>query len=463
MHLSEETSAIQPSYLEDASGFRGHADRLFIPENEAGVAEVLRRASRDEIPLTISGAGTGLTGGRVPQGGWLLSLEKFGRVEIHQGTAFAGAAVLLRDLQAAATATGQFYAPDPTEMSASIGGSISTNASGSRSFRYGATRRYVLSLRVARATGEILTVRRGEPVDFPIPEISIPRSTKHAAGYVLRPGMDWVDLFIGSEGTLGVVLGAEVKLLRTPAALLAGVIFFAADEAAQEAAAEWRTAASPRMIEYFDEPSLRLLRAKFPEIPRHASAALLIEQELESEDDGESARWLERIERAQALVEKSWFATSAADRERFRVFRHSLPELVNDALRRRGSLKMASDCAVPFEHHREMLGYYRRRLDAKFGGRYVIFGHIGDAHLHVNILPSREESAEASEILLDFARKAVELGGSVSAEHGLGKRKAHLLAIQYSPEEIEAMKAVKRRLDPAWILGRGNLFEESVS
>lgn len=121
---------------------------------------------------------------------------------------------------------------------------------------------------------------------------------------------------------------------------------------------------------------------------------------------------------------------------------------------------MASDCAVPFERHREMLAYYRGRLDEKFAGRYVTFGHIGDAHLHVNILPSREESAEASEILLDFARKAVELGGSVSAEHGLGKRKAHLLPIQYSSQEIEAMKAVKRRLDPAWILGRGNLFAE---
>ncbi|MGH9681351.1 MAG: FAD-binding oxidoreductase, partial [Candidatus Acidiferrales bacterium] len=209
---------------------------------------------------------------------------------------------------------------------------------------------------------------------------------------------------------------------------------------------------------YFDRASLELLRTRFPEIPANAAAALLIEQELESEDDAETARWLDRIECAKALVDDSWFGTSAADRERFRVFRHTLPELVNDLLRRNGCLKMASDCAVPVEHNREMLEYYRQRLDGLFRGRYVIFGHIGDAHLHVNILPRPEESAQAAEILLDFARKAVELGGTVSAEHGLGKRKAHLLAIQYSPEEIEAMKAVKRRLDPAWILGRGNLF-----
>src|SRR5882672_2027713 len=101
-----ETSAINPAYLEDASGFRGHAERLFIPEDENGVAEVLQRATRERIPVTISGAGTGVSGGRVPLGGWLLSLEKFSRLEINQGAAFAGAGVLLRDLQVAAAATG---------------------------------------------------------------------------------------------------------------------------------------------------------------------------------------------------------------------------------------------------------------------------------------------------------------------------------------------------------------------
>jgi FAD/FMN-containing dehydrogenase len=463
VHPVYETSAINPAYLEDASGFRGHAERLFLPENEQDVAEVLRRATRDAIPVTLSGAGTGVTGGRVPQGGWLLSLEKFSRLEIKQGTAFAGAGILLRDLQAAAAATRQFYAPDPTEMTACVGGTIGTNASGSRSFKYGATRRHVLGLRVVLASGEILHVRRGQAAGFAVPSISIPRSTKHAAGYILAAGMDWVDLFVGSEGTLGVVTEAELRLLSAPEAVLGGVIFFANDADALDAVDDWRANATPRMIEYFDRPSLDLLRGRFPEIPSKAAAALLVEQELESEDDPETSRWLARIERTKALVDGSWFGTSNADRERFRLFRHALPELVNETLRLRGCLKMGSDCAVPVERNREMLDFYCARLDEKFRGRYVIFGHIGDAHLHVNILPAKEESAEAAEVLLDFARKAVEFGGSVSAEHGLGKRKAHLLAIQYSPEEIEAMKAVKRRLDPSWILGRGTLFPEQAS
>src|SRR5205085_1270439 len=107
----------------------------------------------------------------------------------------------------------------------------------------------------------------------------------------------------------------------------------------------------------------------------------------------------------------------------------------------------------------EMLSIYRERLDAEFPGQYVIFGHIGDAHVHVNILPSNQQEWErARRLMLDFAREAVRLGGTVGAEHGLGKRKANLLAIQYTPEQIEAMKAVKRRLDPHWLLGQGTLF-----
>jgi FAD/FMN-containing dehydrogenase len=456
----QETAETDPAYFEDASGMRGRAERVFIPEDEDEIADILRRASLDRIPVTIAGAGTGLSGGRVPQGGWVISLDRFCRLEIEAGKARVGAGVLLRDLQARSAAEGQFYGPDPTETSACIGGTIATNASGSRSFKYGPTRRHVLSLRVVLQSGEFKQVTRGQSVDFEVPAISIPRSTKHAAGYSLRPGMDWIDLFAGSEGTLGVVTGAELRLLPAPKALLGGVIFFDDDGELLNAVDEWRSKATPRMIEYFDRMSLNLLRKRFPEIPANAAAALLIEQELQGDEDPETACWLERIVRANALAEHSWFGTSRADRERFRTFRHSVPELVNDALRRGGCLKMASDCAVPVERNREMLGFYRELLDERFPGRYVIFGHIGDAHLHVNILPERHESTLAAETLLEFARKAVALGGTVSAEHGLGKRKAHLLPVQYSPKEIEAMRAVKRRLDPMWILGRGTLFAE---
>jgi FAD/FMN-containing dehydrogenase len=425
-----------------------------IPSDETGVVAAIREADAVGIPVTLAGAGTGLTGARVPQGGWVLSLEKLTRLEIHPGYAIAGAGVILRDLHAAAQASGQFYPPDPTETSASIGGTIATNASGSRSFQYGATRRWIEGLRVVLADGRVMDVQRGDALDFDPGTIPLPNVTKNTAGYLLRPGMDWIDLFAGSEGTLGVVTEARLRLLPAPEALLAGVIFFASDDPALDAVDDWRAGTSSRMLEYVDGPSLALLRGRFPEIPNSARAAILFEQEPE-DHDGEA--WLARIEAARGLDE-SWLAESAADRERFRQFRHALPELVNDTCRRNGTLKMGTDHAVPVARNRQMLAWYRQRLEQAFPGRYVIFGHIGDAHLHVNILPSPDEAERATALLAEFARQAVALGGTVSAEHGLGKRKAHLLALQYAPEHLEAMQAVKRRLDPRNIFGRGTLL-----
>jgi FAD/FMN-containing dehydrogenase len=389
-------------------------------------------------------------------GGWVVSLEKFTRLEVHQGYAIAGAGVILKDLHAAALSSGQFYPPDPTETSASIGGTIATNASGSRSFRYGATRRWVESLRVALADGSVREFARGDAIDFDPGVIPLPNVTKNTAGYLLRPGMDWIDLFTGSEGTLGIVTEARLKLLPAPKAILGGVIFFPDDDSAIDAVEHWRASAKARMLEYFDDATLGLLRTRFAEIPSNAHAGVLIEQELAGDGDPEIDAWAERVEAAGALGDDSWFALSAADRERFRRFRHAMPEVVNETMRRIGTLKMGSDFAVPLAKNREMLAYYKRRLEADFPGRYVIYGHIGDAHVHVNIF-----SAEAGPLLAEFAKHAVELGGTVSAEHGLGKRKAPYLKLQYSEEDLEKMRAVKRRLDPNDILGRGTLWADS--
>jgi FAD/FMN-containing dehydrogenase len=452
-------SPVAPNYLEDASGLKGgHAERLIVPANEAGVIAALREAAPAGVSVTIAGAGTGVTGGRVPFGGWVLSLEKLTRLEVSTGRAIAGAGVLLRDVHAAAQRTGQLYPPDPTETGASIGGNIACNASGSRSFRYGATGRWVERLRVVLADGRVLDVGRGDSIDFDPGSVPRPCVTKNTAGYVLRPGMDWLDLFIGSEGTLGVITEATLRLIPAPKAVLAGVVFFPSDDSAVDAVETWRASAAPRMLEYFDEPSLALLRKRHPEIPPAARAAVLFDQELGSEDDPEIDAWVERIESAGALTEASWFATTQADRERFRRFRHTLPELVNDTVRQSGAMKMNTDFAVPLEANREMLASYRRVLDAEFPGRYVIFGHIGDAHVHVNLFSDPADPARATAVLKDLARRAVELGGTVSAEHGVGKRKAHLLELQYTPEQLEAMRAVKRRLDPAGLLGRGTML-----
>lgn len=435
--------------VEDASGFHGEAELTFTPSTEAEVLVILREAAASKTPVTVNGALTGVTGGGVPHRGWVISLKRLTRCTIHQSRAICGPGVSLRSLNSAASATGQFYAPDPTEWTASVGGSIATNASGSRSFHYGDTRRYIERLRFALVDGSVRDVRRGDAIPFSVPAIPLPATTKSTAGYRLAPGMDWIDLICGSEGTLGIVIEAEVRLLPATAELLSGVVFFRDEDSALDAVDAWRTLPALRMIEYFDAASLDLLRPAFAGIPGAARAALLIEDEPNVDE------WLGRLAAAGALADESWFGETALERERFRRFRHALPERVNDQVRRNGFLKLGTDYAVPPARNREMMAAYRALLPEGS----VVFGHIGDAHVHANILPrTAEENERGAAINLELAREAVRLGGTVSAEHGLGKRKRHLLELQFSAAEIDAMKAVKRRVDPHWLLGRETLF-----
>ncbi len=446
--------SVSSDYLADASGFKGFADQVFVPSSEAEVVVVLQTVCQERTPVTVAGAGSGLTGARVPQGGAVLSVERLRKLEIREGYARVGPGTTLREIRDAAAPTGQFFAPDPTEIAASIGGAIATNASGSRSFRYGSTRRHIRALRVALMDGGVREYVRGDRVDFPISSIPQPNTRKNTAGYQLEPDMDWIDLFCGSEGTLGVILEAEITLLPIPGDLLAGVIFFPSDEHALAAVDAWRPFRELRMLEYIDRNALRLLTSRYPEIPSEASAALLIEA-----DYADLEAWECRLLSAGALVEASWFATEPRERERFRAFRHALPELVIETVVRRGFLKMGTDYAVPVDRNREMLTFYRQRLDEALPDRYVIYGHIGDGHVHVNMLPGSQAEAETSgELLHEFASRAVLLGGTISAEHGIGKRKAKLLPLQYTPGQIQAMKDVKSRLDPHWLLGRGTIF-----
>jgi FAD/FMN-containing dehydrogenase len=302
--------------------------------------------------------------------------------------------------------------------------------------------------------GSVQEYARGDKVDFPVPAIPAPKTTKNTAGYQLEQDMDWIDLFCGSEGTLGVILEAEITLLPVPRELFAGVVFLLSDEHALAAVDAWRPLGELRMLEYVDRNSLQLISGRYPEIPAGAAAALLIEAE-----NVDLEAWESRLISAGALLDASWFATGPRDLERFRGFRHALPELVIETVVRRGFLKMGTDYAVPVERNREMLAFYRQCLEEALPGRYVIYGHIGDGHVHVNMLPGTPaEAATSSELLNKFARHAVLLGGTISAEHGLGKRKAKLLPLQYTAEHIQAMKDVKMRLDPHWLLGRQTIF-----
>jgi D-lactate dehydrogenase (cytochrome) len=491
------------SYLSDASNLAGgHAARVVFPESAEEAARVLAEASRERVPVTVSGAGTGVVGGRVPFGGVVLATDRLSRIvgvvkEGAGGRGVAEAGVTLADFRRAVESEGLLYPPDPTEWSCSLGGTVATNASGARTFKYGPTRRFVRRLKVALATGDVLDLSRGQiradsegrlrvpvgggrVIEARLPAYRMPATRKHAAGYFVEPRVDAIDLFVGSEGTLGVVCEVEVALLPKPEGFLAGVVFFDDEARLLRFVREARTRSlatraaerlphapraargiDARALEYFDREALDFLRGEYTSIPGGAAGAVFFEQETTAAtEEALTQAWLALLEGCGALVDESWFANDARDQARLREFRHRLPVLVNEWLARRGRRKVSTDMAVPDESFPAMLAFYRETLRAA-GLSYVIFGHVGDSHVHVNILPRDEaEAARARETYLTFVRRAVALGGTVSAEHGVGKLKREYLRELYGEAALREMAALKRAFDPACVLGRGNVFPE---
>ncbi|MBV9216522.1 MAG: FAD-binding oxidoreductase, partial [Acidobacteria bacterium] len=201
---------------------------------------------------------------------------------------------------------------------------------------------------------------------------------------------------------------------------------------------------------------------KFPETPEGMACAIFFEQETTSANEDEVfSAWNGLLEKYNAAVDRSWFATNEQDREKMRKFRHALPVAVNEFIARHKQRKVGTDMAVPDEAFPGFLKFYKDTLDAS-GLDYVIFGHIGDCHLHANMLPKNDAEAEkARHIYGRCIAQAIMLGGVVSAEHGIGKLKRKYLAAMMGERYLNEMAAVKKSLDPKGILGRGNMFDES--
>jgi len=516
------------SFLADASHLRdGHAERVVFPESTKEVAEVLRAATRDQTPVTISGAGTGTVGGRIPFAGIVLATDKLKQIKslVHEGLggrAVAEAGVRLSDLQHFVESQNLFYPPDPTERSCFLGGTVATNASGARTFKYGPTRNYVRRLKIVLATGDMIDLWRnelhadgrggikiplpsGRSLEARLPSYCMPQTRKHASGYYVAPEMDLIDLFIGSEGTLAVVTEIELALLPKPEGLLSGIVFFTADEhvlsfvsearaaslATRQAGGEVRRlgpliekaleisdrrvgqasssndsanwAIGARALEYFDSESLKFLRQKYETIPVNAVGAIFFEQETTpATEDSLMTEWLSLLERHHALIDNSWFATNEQDQAKLREFRHALPVLMNEWFARHNQRKVSTDMSVPDAAFPGMLRFYQETLRTS-DLRYTIFGHIGDNHVHVNILPRNDDEAtKARDIYLQFLKRAAAVGGTLSAEHGVGKLKRDYLPLFYSEEHLREMATLKRAFDPAGILGRGNMFSEDL-
>jgi len=447
--------SIEP-YLRDASNYSGgKAEEVLIPENVDELVSVLKSDLR---PVTIAGAGTGLTASRIPSEGIIISLERFNELgKATNGKIWLGPAVTLVSLQEYLNKTNYFYPPNPTEINASIGGTLATNASGSRSYKFGATRNFVNAVDCILADGRRVLVKRGHKITEPLvledgseiefPEIKyISPNCKNTAGYYIQPGMDWLDLFIGSDGTLGIFVYICLKLLPRPDDFISGILFFEKENFCWELIPKIKSTnyLSPCSLEYFDRFSLELLREKYPNIPVQAEAALFFEEDIADQKNYDFIleTWIEYLTDKNILLDESWFAQDQKDIQAFHKFRHQIPMLVNEMNSRLGREKMGTDMAVPDKYFEEMMSFYEDTLFGK-GLPYVIFGHLGDNHLHINLLPDSSQQKLAQSLYDELVKKIISWKGTVSAEHGIGKKKKKYFYEMVGEKSIENLKKIK--------------------
>jgi len=476
--LVKKDPAFIQSYLEDSSNLEGgYAERVVIPETINEVSSFLKEANTGKTPVTVSGAGTGQAAGRIPFGGTLLSTEKFNSIKkienVKNGPyAVSEAGVLIQDLKAECDKKGLFYTYDPTEQTAFVGGTVATNASGARSFRYGPTRKHVRALTLVLADGTVFYLKRGDfrakgrRLEFEagknnykinLPTYKMPR-TKNSAGYYAEDNMDLVDLFVGQEGTLSVIAEVEFALLEKPRDLLTCFVFFREEEKICDFINEARDA-GPNFLEYFDARSLELLKQKSAHVKKDALCAVFFEYEIRQGEDKALEKWEKILTKYGVSLDETWVAVNEKTRRAFMEKRHFMGEQMDEMAKRSGFPKVHTDLAVPQDKLCDMLRFYKSSLE-KSALRYFVFGHIGDAHLHVNMLPfSEKEYDKARKLELEFVKKSIALGGTVSAEHGIGKTKKEFLKLLYGEKGIREMITVKKALDPNLILGRGNIFD----
>jgi D-lactate dehydrogenase (cytochrome) len=505
-------------YLEDSAHYPGgHARSVVLAADEGDVANVLRSSER----VLCAGAQSSLTGGATPQGGVVLSLARMTRILSWSDSAVCvEAGITLAELETELRKRDLYYPPVPTYDGATVGGTVACNAAGAATFKYGSTRDWVQAITVVLADGDVLELRRGQTradrdgvfdipltsgrrARFSIPTYRMPQVPKRSLGYHTESRMDLVDLFIGSEGTLGVVTEVELRLVRGRPAWFCGLIPMADDPRAlalvgdlRRASVETRSRRDPlgidiAAVEYLDRRCLELLREDGVaaelgfDWPDSTGAALIFQAELppgatrdetfeqlghldDSSHDGRLlrlCRLLVEHEAFEATVPALPGDVTRRD-ELFRL-REAVPAAVNHRVRERKRTvdpsisKSGGDVIVPFERVGESLRRYREILTSH-GLDHAIWGHVSDGNFHPNALAATAaQMVLAKEAQLEIGRVAIVLGGAPMSEHGVGRNpvKQALLREVYGETGIDEMRAVKAALDPTGKLAPGVLFE----
>jgi D-lactate dehydrogenase (cytochrome) len=511
-YLDADTIRLElPDILHDESRFEcGIPSAVFFPESAQDLKDVLTEVRKQKQKVTFIGAQTGTTGGAVPEEGTVAisfsAMNKIRSIEctdsIERPILVCDPGVTLDSIDRFLKTTGNrpynipggsnltpgayFYPPDPTEMTAQLGGTIATNASGARSYCFGPTRSHIAFLDLVFASGETARLRRSDEISgrwnrqittdqdttFSVPLLPYNfNELKNASGYYQTNTMQAIDLFIGSEGTLAAIAGIGIYLHPAPS-ILAGLSFFKSKETAFDFADFLRTEQHVAAIEFFDSGALHFIdtyRSRipdtFPVFPENADSAIL--WEFLAEDgagfEENADRWENALIQCGSSFDATWSGFDEAEKERLHHFRHALPETVNSIIAEKkrsckAIRKIGTDSAFPGASFRASYNEMMRLIHDN-SLTHAAFGHLGNYHIHVNLVPSNaEELSRALAVYDEMMALAIRENGTVSAEHGIGKIKKKYLKQMYGEEVIDAMRLVKLVFDPMEMLNPGNLF-----
>jgi glycolate oxidase len=433
------------SYGYDGTWFEHRPLVVVSPETTEHVAAIHRLATAERIPITPRGMGSGLSGGSVPlEAGIVLSLMRMNRVlEIDEinSVAVVQPGVITADLQAQVERRGLFYPPDPSSLKQSaIGGNVAENAGGSRCLKYGVTTDYVQALEIVLPDGAV--IRTGG------------KMVKNVTGYNLRA------LFTGAEGTLGTITEITLRLIPKPKHARTALVTFASlDDAARTVPAIVSAGITPTSIELLDHLTMECVE-DFAHVglPLDAEAILLIgvdgnyEEILAAELDA-----IAGVARANGATEIR-LATNDADGEKLWAARRA----ISPALARRRPSKLGEDISIPRSAIPQMAARVRD-IAQRYGLLIPLFGHAGDGNLHPNILCDRTDRDEMQRVTIaarEIFEAAVELGGTLSGEHGIGLLKKQFMELALGKEQIALMRRLKAAVDPEGIMNPGKVFPD---
>jgi len=433
--------AMRETHAGDESGLPSIVPGAVVLARDADdVAAVLRAASAERVPVTPRAAATGKAGGAIPDVSGialvLTGLDRELEIDAADRIAVASSGVITARVRDEAERAGLFFGPDPSSLeSSTIGGNVATNASGPSSLKHGSTARWVRGIEVITAAGTRLAMPS--------------RVSKSTVGY------DLTSLFVGSEGTLGVITRVFLRLEpRTERVVLASVALSSLQAIGPALVAIDRAHLAPRAVELLDDEALSVLRASGRGSALDPRAVALLFVELEGSASGVESD-LERLDAAlSSMAIDVRLARNEAQREALWTIRRD----TSRALKASAKHKLSEDVVVPRSRVGELVARCRE-LASRHGIRMPSYGHAGDGNLHVNFLWEDESQARDVERAMEaLFREVIAMGGTLSGEHGLGRAKARFLPLAHDPERLAAQRQLKALFDPAGILNPGKVL-----